>query len=237
MKLARIMLSLAAAGLVLGAGAVAGGATSASGARPPSVQYANASGDGEVTVGDALEANGQPMRLSLFVTSDGPERVIAYYTASFLERGLLPVTAAGHVSVFDPNDGLQRFISTLPQGKGRTLVLIGTTDPGRPPRLLHAPSSARFPVPAEAHGFLGYRSDDAGARAETGQYLTSLSPAGVAAFYRRELSPRGFREGRSSPALLTFEKSGTSLSIGLQALEANGGAAVFVNLLEGDPRR
>jgi hypothetical protein len=244
-KALRVFSALVASAIILGGGAYAGGAfreAHASAAPPPQrpeglQRYDRPSAAGEIAVGDALEVNGQPMQLSLFYTSDPPARVIAFYTSAFLERGLLPVTAQGHVSVFDPQDGLQRFISAVPQPKGQTLVLIGITNPRRPPRLIDGARTAGFPVPDENRAYLGYRSEDAGARAESGQFVTKLSPEAVASFYREKLPPLGYRENGSTPAMLNFEKPDSTLSIGLQALEEKSGAAVFVNRLEGDATR
>jgi hypothetical protein len=93
-------------------------------------------------------------------------------------------------------------------------------------------------VPRENRAFLGYRSEDAGARAESAQFVTSLTPAAVADFYRKELAAQGWSERKddSSEGMILFGKSGATLSIALQALEEKKGAAVFVNRLEGDPR-
>jgi hypothetical protein len=243
----RVLCALVAAATILCGGAYAGGAfalqrAQAQVAPPPSrpqglERYDRASAAGEIAIGDALEVNGQPMQLSLFYTSDTPARVIAFYTSAFMERGLLPVTALGHVSVFDPHDGLQRFISAVPQPKGETLVMIGITNPRHPPRLVDGAKTAGFPVPEENRAYLGYRSEDAGARAESGQYVTKKSVDEVGAFYREKLAAQGYRESGSTPAMLNFEKQGTSISVGLQALEEKSGAAVFVNRLEGDATR
>jgi hypothetical protein len=236
MRSLRLCLALAGAGCALCGGAYAGGAFRVEPAVRAAAAYDRASG-GEIAVGDALVVNGQPMQLSLFYTADDPARVIAFYTAAFLDRGLLPVTAAGHVSVFDPHDGLQRFVSALPQPGSQTLVLLGITNPRKAPKLLDGAASAGFPVPPGSRAYLGYRSEDAGARAESGQFVTRKSAAGVAAYYRKELSALGFREGNSTPALLSFSKPGATLAIGIQALEEESGAAVFVNRLEGEATR
>jgi hypothetical protein len=228
----KILLTLTTALLVLCGGAYAGGAFEAPRTRT-SVAYERASG-AEIAVGDALVVNGQPMQLSIFYTADPPARVIAFYTAAFLERGLLPVTAKGHVAVFEPKDGLERFVSAAPQPSGQTLVLLGITNPRKAPKLLNGAASAGFPVPAESRAFLGYRSEDAGARAESGQFVTRQSAGDVAAWYRKELVTLGFREGQSTPGLLSFAKPGATLSVGVQALEEKSGAAVFVNRLEGE---
>jgi hypothetical protein len=240
MNALRFMLALTAAIAVLCGGAYAGGAFGAALAAPgpgrPAASYDRAIG-GEIAVGDALEVNGQPMQLSLFYTADAPARVIAFYTAAFIERGLLPVTQLGHVAVFDPKDGLQRFISAVPQPGGQTLVLVGITDPRKPARLLNGAETASFPVPAESRAFFGYRSEDAGARAESGQFVTRQSASEIAAWYRKELPALGYREGQSTPGMLNFAKPGATLSVGVQALEEKSGAAVFINRLEGDATR
>jgi hypothetical protein len=228
----KVILALIAAGLVLCGGAYAGGAFETPRTRA-GVPYERASG-AEIAVGDALVVNGQPMQLSIFYTADSPERVIGFYTASFLERGLLPVTAAGHVAVFEPKDGLERFVSALPQPSGQTLVLLGITNPRKAPKLLGGAAAAGFPVPPQSRAFLGYRSEDAGARAESGQFVTRQSAGEVAAWYRKELGALGFREGASTPGLLGFAKPGATISVGVQALEEKSGAAVFVNRLEGE---
>jgi hypothetical protein len=192
----------------------------------------------EIPLGDALTVNGQPMQLSLFTTHDGPEQIIAFYDAAFRARGLLPVSSAdvslGHVSVFDPEDGLQRFISALPQADGETLVMSGITNPAKAPRFLRGAKGAPYPVPEEHRGFMGYTSDDAGTRAHSGQYVTKLPVEAVHAFYRAELGKDGWMEsGDSAGAMLLFSKAGSTISVAVQALDAKAGAAVFVNKLEG----
>jgi hypothetical protein len=218
----RLALGVAAAAVVVLAGGVVGGAF----ATPHE-------GPAQIRIGDSLEVNGQPMRLSLFSTGDSPERVIAFYTSTFLERGLLPVTFSGHVSVFDPKDGMQRFVTAVAQPNGETLVLVGSTNPRKPPLLLRSPKASKVPVPENSRAFLGYASDDDGVHAESAQFVTSQSPSDVAAFYRRAMQADGFHErAESAPAFLQFEKDGESVSAGIQALDEKGGAAVFVQHLE-----
>ncbi len=192
----------------------------------------------EIPLGDALVVNGQPMQISLFTTHDGPEQVIAFYDSAFRARGLMPIATAdaalGHVSVFDPEDGLQRFISALPQAEGETLVISGITNPSKAPRLLRGAQGAPYPVPEEHRGFMGYSSEDGGNRAHSGQFVTKLSVEEVHGFYRKQLAAEGWSEsGDSGPAMLLFLKGPTTLSVAVQALDAKNGAAVFVNKLEG----
>lgn len=219
----RMLLGLVAAAAVVLAGGAAGGAF----ATPRE-------GPARIRIGDSLEVNGQPMQLSLFSTSDPPAQVIAFYTAAFLERGLLPVTFAGHVSVFDPKDGMQRFVTAIAQPNAETLVLIGSTNPRKPPLLLRSPkAAAKLAVPDGSRAFLGYASDDDGVHAESAQFVTSESPEQVAAFYRQSMAAQGFRErAESATSFLQFDKGGESFSAGIQALDDKGGAAVFVQRLE-----
>lgn len=218
----RALMGLAAVALVVGVGGAAGGAFATPRAAPPHIRVA-----------DALEVNGQPMQLSVFSTPDPAAQVIAFYTARFVERGLLPVTFAGHVSVFDPKDGLQRFVTALSQPDRETLVLIGSTNPRKPPLLLRSARSANLAVPEESRAFLGYSSDDDGVHADSAQFVTAQSPEQVAAFYRRTMLAQGFRErGDSAASFLQFDKGGESFSAGIQALDDKGGAAVFVQRLE-----
>lgn len=191
----------------------------------------------EIPLGDSLDVSGQPMQLSLFVTEDPIEKVVGFYSDAFQKRGLLPIAHSegqlGHVSVFDPHDGLQRFITALPQ-QGQTLVMVGRTNPRKPPRLLRGAKSAPFPVPEEHRAFLGYASEDGGARAQSGQYVTRLSVAALHDYYRAELSAVGFAErGDSADGLWLFSKGELSISVAAQALEDRSGAAVFVNRIEG----
>ena len=194
---------------------------------------------GEVPVGDALSVNGQPMQLSLFFTSDPPDQVIAWYSDALTKKGLIPIAHSedqvGHVSVFDPDDGLQRFVTALPQGDGQTLVLVGLTNPRKPPHLLTGAKTAPFPVPEQQRGYLSYASDDAGQRAQNAQFVTTLSAPAVLAFYRKELAAGGYTEltADATPAMTLFRKGAVSLSVAVQALDEKGGAAVFVSRLEG----
>ncbi|MFN2547332.1 MAG: hypothetical protein ABR567_07875 [Myxococcales bacterium] len=233
----RLLLALSAAAAVLVAGAYAGGAFSSAQAakgRPARVSdeqpYGKEPQAGEIAVGDALTVNGQPMQMSIFFTSDEPSRVVHFYAEAFRARGLTPVLSEVHVSAFDPKDGWQRFVTAMPQGDGQTMVMIGATNPRRPPRFMKAAEAAGFPVPKENRGFLGYTSEDMGNKAETAQFMSPLAPAAVADFYRRELAAKGWTERRqdASQDLITFSRGGEILSVAMQALEEKSGAAVFV---------
>jgi len=230
-----IALALAAATLAFGAsvgGAFAGNAQAAvpgqAGGRVP----------GEIPVGDVLDVSGQPMRLSIFYTRDHPSRVVAFYADAFRARGLLPVLspeAPAHVSVFDPGDGLQRFVSAFAQGDGQTLVLTGTVDPRHPADLLRSAASASLPIPPEHRAFFGFRSGDGQARAESAQFVSALSVRDVAGFYRQAFRRDGYVESNDGgEGLLLFRKPGVSVSVALQKLSAGGGAAVFVNRIDGE---
>jgi hypothetical protein len=235
----RLVVYLAAASGALLAGARAGGAEAGRPSRATDdLGYARHSEVGEIPVGDSLEVNGQPMQLSIFYTSDDARQVARFYADAFSARGVLPIVSLdgyAHVAGFDPKDGLERFITALPQPNGQTLVLVGVTNPRRPPRFTRGANAAGFPVPEENRGYMGYRSSDAGAQAESGQYASSLPPADVLAFYRRELPARGWAErpGDGSAALAVFAQGGSILSVAVQALDAKAGSAVFVNVTSG----
>ena len=252
MKALGTLLAFAGACGVLLVGAWAGGALApaahAAAGRPSratdDLAYAK---DGEIPVGDALAVNGQPMQLSIFYTRDLPRKVIGFYGQAFVDRGLTPIVsreeAMANVSVFDPDDGLQRFITALQQADGQTMVMVGITNPRKPPDLLRGAKAATFPVPEEHRAFLGYRSEDMGAHAETGQFVTSLSTAQTIAFYRERLAKDGYAEQRSesSEGMTLFSKGEVTLSVAMQALGLQGvaggqgktGTAVFVNQLQG----
>ena len=85
--------------------------------------------------------------------------------------------------------------------------------------------AAGFPVPPENRGFLGYTSEDMGNRAETGQFMSSLAPAGVAEFYRRELATKGWTERKQEATqdLITFSRGSEILSVAMQALDEKSG--------------
>jgi hypothetical protein len=232
----RMALAAAAAGALLAAGAWAGGAFARAG--PASTDARPA---GEIPVGDDLEVSGQPMRLSLFYTADPPATVIAFYADAFRARGLLPVRSAAdapaHVSVFDPADGLQRFVSALPQPDGRTLVLTGAVDPSRPAQLLPSAATVTVPLPPGHRALLAFRSRDRAARAESAQFLSPMSTGEVARFYRQALASDGYVErGGTGDGLLLFGKPGANLSVAVRPLDARAGAAVFLTRIEGDPR-
>ena len=245
MRALRLSGFLLAACAVLVAGAWAGGALApaqAQGGRPSratdALAYERHSEVGEIAVGDSLEVNGQPMQLSIFYSSDPPQQVVQFYADAFAARGVLPVVSAdpqlAHVAGFDTRDGLERFISALPQPDGQTLVLVGITNPRRPPRFTRGADEAGVPVPKENRAYLGYRSNDEGAQAESGQYVSALSSAAVLAWYRRELPARGWAERTQdgSPALALFAKGGSILSVAVQAL-GDKGSAVFINQTSG----
>jgi hypothetical protein len=249
MKALRATLAVLLALGALGIGAWTGGAFPRAEAEPGpparvrvASEYPRGAG-GEIRIGDSLVVNGQPMQLSVFYTADPAARVIEFYAASFRESGLVPLARTegqlGHVSVLDPRDGLQRFITALPGPGGQTLVMAGAVDPRKAPQLLTAGRRAPFPVPAEHRAVLGYSSDDASAKADAGQFVTALGPEEVRDYYRRELAARGFQERKreSTPAMLQFSKSGgEAVSVAVQALGSERGAAVFVNQTRGDLR-
>jgi hypothetical protein len=249
-KALRAFFGAAAALAVLALGAWGGGAFPAVRAQAGAPARAHVAEDypdraegGEIRIGDSLVVNGQPMQLSIFYTPDPAERVVEFYAASFREKGLVPIARSegqlGHVSILDPSDGLQRFITALPAPGGQTMVMIGAVDPRKAPQLVTAARRAPFPVPEEHRAYLGYSSDDAGARADAGQFVTALGPQQVRDYYRRELLARGFeeRERESTPGLLQFAKSGgDAVTVAVQALSDGAGAAVFVNQTRGDGR-
>ncbi|TMB27804.1 MAG: hypothetical protein E6J62_18850 [Deltaproteobacteria bacterium] len=225
MKALRAILAAAAALAVLALGAWGGGAFSAARAeaggpaRTHVVQdYPGRAEGGEIRIGDSLIVNGQPMQLSIFYTSDPVERVVEFYAGSFRDKGLVPIaTAPG----------------------GQTMVMTGAVDPRKAPQLVTAARRAPFPVPEEHRAYLGYSSDDAGARADAGQFVTALAPQQIRDYYRRELLGRGFdeRKGGSTPGLLQFAKSnGEAVTVAVQALSEREGAAVFVSQTRGDGR-
>jgi hypothetical protein len=225
-----------ASSLLLGA-AWAGGAFASGSQSTTNTTWAGAAG--EIPIGDALEVAGQPMQLSLFHTADSPARVVRFYADAFGARGLLPVVmgedAHAHVSVFDPGSGLQRFISALPQADGQTLVLIGATNPRRPPRFLRAALETSLPVPPEHRAFVGFRSTDPGSQAESAQFVSILAPHEVLRFYRQALPTEGFveRSDAASESLVSFERPGATFSVAVQRLSGQRGAAVFVNRVAG----
>src|SRR5437763_2241325 len=134
------------------------------------------------------------MQLSIFFTGDEPRRVVAFYAEAFRARGLTPVLTEVHVSAFDPKDGWQRFITAVPQGDGQTMVMVGATNPRRPPRYMSGATSASFPIPPANRGFLGYTSEDLGNKAETAQFMSPLAPGAIVAWYRKELPAKGWTE-------------------------------------------
>ena len=243
----RVVLSALSALSVLAGGAWVGGAFStaeAKAARPPRAvdQDAYPRRDGEIPVGDNLVVNGQPMQLSLFVTNDRPAVVAEYYRKAFAERNLIPVAYSderlGHVSVFDPEDGYQRFITAVPQPDGQTLVILGVTNPRRPPRLTRAASRMPFPIPEQQRGFLGYESVDATTRSQNGQFAVSMSAHAVLDWYRAALAAQGYVENKSqsSGSIAVFDRGGSSVTVSAQALDDKTSAMVFVNRVEGGTR-
>ena len=249
MRLLRTVIAVLATAAVLLTGAWAGGSCAPpraqAGGRPPRASstagFPEARQTTHIPVGDALVVNRHPMQLSVFYTSDSPDLVIAFYAAAFRARGLLPIAVAdrhlAHVSVLDPDDGLQRGVTALFERSGYTLVLLAVSDPQGVTRLLKPDPEAPYPVPAEHRAFLGYSSEDGGARAHSGQFVTSLAPPQLAQYYRERLGAQGYAEGIEHPGqgILVFTRSSSTVSIALQALEEGGGSAVFVNHVEGSP--
>jgi hypothetical protein len=235
---------------VLAIGAWAGGGLSAAQAGPGAPprahvaqEYPRQDQSGLVRIGDRLVVSGQPMQLSVFYTADAPATVAAFYASSFREKGFVPVERnegqLGHVSVFDPEDGFQRFISAVPGPRGQTLVMVGMVDPRHAPQLVSAARKAPFPVPESHRGYLGYSATDSSVRADSGQFVTPLSTAQVRDYYRRELAARGFaeRESDSAAGLLEFKKpSGETLTVAIQALDERQGSAVFLSETRGEAR-
>jgi len=250
MNALRAICAGVAALAVLALGAWGGGAFSAARAQAGAPARAHVAEGypapaegGEIRIGDSLVVNGQPMQLSVFYTSDPAARVVEFYAASFRGRGLVPIARTegqlGHVSALDPSDGLQRFITALPAPGGQTMVMIGAVDPRKSPQLVTAARRAPFPVPDEHRAYLGYSSDDAGARTDAGQFVSALGAEKIREYYRRELGSRGFdeRKRESTPGLLQFAKSGgEAVTVAIQALGDRDGSAVFVSQTRGDVR-
>jgi len=248
MLLVRSASAVLASAAVLLVGAWAGGACApalAQSARTPREELPGPPPahreSGQIPVGDALVVNGQPMQLSVFYTADRPFQVADFYSAAFRARGLIPVAMSelqlGHVSAFDPADGLQRSVTALGESPGQTLVLLAVSDPRRIALRPSREAETSYPVPDDHRAFLGYSSEDGNARAHSGQFVTNLAPAQVADFYRLRLSAQGYeqRTGEPGAGLLVFERDGSVVSVALQALQERGGSAVFVNRTEGSP--
>jgi hypothetical protein len=183
------------------------------------------------------------MQLSVFYTGDAPATVAAFYASSFREKGFVPIERnegqLGHVSVFDPEDGFQRFITAVPGPRGQTLVMVGMVDPRHAPQLVSAAQKAPFPVPESHRAYLGYSSTDASVRADSGQFVTALSTAQVRDYYRRELAARGYQERKSESAagLMEFKKAaGETLTLAVQALDERQGSALFLSQTRGKGR-
>jgi hypothetical protein len=242
-------ISGAVAGLaVLAIGAWAGGAVSVAQAGPGAPprahvaqEYPRQDQSGLIRIGDGLVVSGQPMQLSVFYTADAPASVADFYATSFREKGLVPIAKSqgqlAHVSVLDPEDGFQRFITALPGPGGQTLVMVGMVDPRHAPQLSSAARNAPFPVPESHRAYLGYSSTDVGVRADSGQFVTALSTAEVRDYYRRELAARGFEERKSdsSAGLAEFKSpKGETLTLAIQALDERKGSAVFVSQTRGE---
>ena len=230
----RVAIGLAVAAATLGLGASVGGAFAGTAAAAPGRAAARAAG--EIPVGDALEVSDQPMQLSIFYTGDPPSRVVAFYADAFRARGLLPILteAPAHVSVFDPGDRMQRFVSALTQPDGQTLVLTGTVDPRRPAQLLRSASGASLPIPPGHRAFFGFRSRDGQVGAESAQFSSALSIREVAGFYRQALGRDGYVENAGgAEGILLFHRPGGTISVALQRLSAAAGSAVFVTRIDG----
>jgi hypothetical protein len=236
MRVLRLFAALSVAAIVLLAGARAGGAFAHRG-RPRSSLGVDAypGGGDTIRVGESLEVAGQPMELSLFFTADAPDRVAEFYAKAFRARGLTPVMSAApapaHVAAFDPAEAVQRFVTAVPQPRGWTLVLFGTTNPRKLPRFV---DQASFPVPDGHRGLLVFRSADVGSSAETGQFVSALSPRAVAAFYRASLRAEGYSETSDGAGedMLTFLRAGSTISLAIQGLGETPGTVVFLTRSE-----
>ena len=100
--------------------------------------------------------------------------------------------------------------------------------------VLRSTSAPSYPVPEQRRAFVGYESEDGQVRGQSGQFVSTLSPAEVARFYRAQLARRGFVERpESAPGLLAFVNGREQISVAMQSLEEERGAAVFVTRLEG----
>jgi hypothetical protein len=191
---------------------------------------------GPVRLGDALVASGQPLQLMAFSTGDSPPRVIAFYEEAFRNRGLVPLSRAtprlGHVSAFDPRDGLQRVVTAFAGRPGDTLVLVGAADPAHAPQLARPFRDAPYPVPEGSRAFLASGSDDDGVHTDTGQFVTASRADAVLAFYRDRLGRQGYLDTSAGApgALATFTKvGGEVVTVAVQALEPQRASAVFVS--------
>jgi hypothetical protein len=242
MKAVRILASFAAAATVLLGGAWAGGALAERHAPERAAAVTYPGNRDVVRIGEGLAVAGQPMQLSLFRTGDPPTRIARFYADAFRAQGLTPVmsseTKLAHVAAFDPEDGLQRFITAIASHDGDTLVMVGSANPRMPPRFLEGGERGSFPLPPGHRGFLGFRSADAGSSAESAQFVTSLVPRAVASFYRSALAAEGYRETSDArnDGLLTFLKRNSAISLALQNLGEPSGAAAFITRSEGNTR-
>ena len=247
MRLLRTAIAALATATVLLVGAWAGGscsparAQSASGRATGPDLYSGERESAPIHVAERLVVQGQQMDLSVFYTADRPEAVVSFYADAIRQRGLLPIATAdergGHVSVFDPADGLQRSVTAVRERTGQTLVLLGVTDPRNAARLVTRAPQAPYPLPEDHRAFLGYGSDDGGVHAHTGQFLTRLGTAEVADFYRARFGALGYAErtDESGEGLLVFAKARSLVSVARQSLGKERGSAVFVSQSENTP--
>jgi hypothetical protein len=234
----RVLCSVSLTVTALVAGARAGRARAQRGIAPPRPAGSYPAAGDAIRIGESVEVGGQPMQLSLFSTPDPPARVARFYADAFRARSLVPILAVesnlAHVAAFDPADAVQRFVSAVTQRGGGTLVISGSISTRRPASLVSAAENASFPVPSGRRGFLAFRSVDASSTAESGQFVTALSPGEVAAFYRSSLHADRYSEvsGGAGEGMLTFTKGGSTISVAVQGLGEASGAAVFVTRSE-----
>jgi hypothetical protein len=199
----------------------------------------------EFPLGEELGEGDGTMRMSYFSTEDSPLRVARYYRTVWEQEGLSvhqSVTPQGGVvGTFDPRIKAARSVTILT--KGRLTWVFPATVEG--PAAAGAPGDLgeREGLPAYPGSTKGMtlRTTDAGRASLVTTYSNDGGLSKNVAFYRSQMSARGWREAQDMPSfeeleghrLLSFERSGERCSVNLTPLDDDERRVVVSVILEG----
>jgi hypothetical protein len=151
--------------------------------------------NGEVSLGDSMQLNGRPTRLSMFWTPDETDEIVRVYSEAWKKAGFIPqvrtLDRVTSVTIVENETGLMRSVTISDAGDQR-MVTPSVSDIRQFPD--SSPRTAPVPVPENAQMYLSQVADDANAVSYHATFLMPNSPAQAVEFYKIEMGKLGYAE-------------------------------------------
>lgn len=178
-----------------------------------------------------LEANGNPMEMAYFETTDTPGAVMEFYAREFHRQGHRTATepdgaGGGAISYYDAKRGALIAVTTVGIGGNppRTQVFPSIIDT---PEGMHLKAEAPGALPRAPGATTMMRIEDRNPGPTLGNTTVTEvargTPASLATFYRQQFEQRGYaqKDARTEPQrveLLDFQKPGERISLSLSPM-------------------